>query len=218
MKKVFVCIVLFTVLIIGILIFQRSTDSRRVEKYVQQQGWELVDRSWDPFGPGWFGEKDSRIYQIVYRDQEGLLHRAHVKTSMLSGVYLTHDQIVEDPESQLAATQSQAALKVAEQWLSLVDQGQYDQSWDEAAAFFKSHVTQDKWTESIKPTREPLGALVSRKVLTQQYTTSASGAPDGQYVVIQFQTSFGNKEQAIETVTPMLDEDGVWRVSGYFIK
>lgn len=70
-------------------------DGDRVERYVRDQGWELVDRSWDPFGPGWFGEKGSRIYQIVYRDQRGDLHRAHVKTSMLSGVYLTNDEVVE---------------------------------------------------------------------------------------------------------------------------
>lgn len=30
--------------------------------------------------------------------------------------------------------------------------------------------------------------------------------------------SFRNKKAAIETVTPALDEDGRWRVSGYFIK
>ncbi len=72
-----------------------SIDGDRVEEYVSKQGWELLDRSWDPFGPGWFGEKDSRIYQIVYRDREGNVHRAHVKTSMFSGVYLTNDNIVE---------------------------------------------------------------------------------------------------------------------------
>jgi hypothetical protein len=47
---------------------------------------------------------------------------------------------------------------------------------------------------------------------------SLPGAPDGEYVVIQFATSFENKKSAIETVTPMLDSDGEWRVSGYFIK
>lgn len=72
-----------------------SFDGERVERYVAENGWELVDRSWDPFGPGWFGEQDARIYQIVYRDRQGNLHRAHVKTSMLSGVYFTNDHIVE---------------------------------------------------------------------------------------------------------------------------
>lgn len=85
--------------VIGIAIVFRliagSFDGERVEAYIRKNGWELVDRSWDPFGPGWFGEKDSRIYQIVYRDRQGNTHRAHVKTSMLSGVYLTNDHIVE---------------------------------------------------------------------------------------------------------------------------
>ncbi len=48
--------------------------------------------------------------------------------------------------------------------------------------------------------------------------TSLPGAPDGEYVVISYETSFTNKKSAIETVTPMLDKDGKWRVSGYFIK
>ena len=48
--------------------------------------------------------------------------------------------------------------------------------------------------------------------------SSIPGAPDGEYVVIQFKTSFENKKSGIETVTPMLDKDGKWRVSGYYIK
>jgi hypothetical protein len=37
-------------------------------------------------------------------------------------------------------------------------------------------------------------------------------------VVLQYQTSFANKKDAVETVTPMRDKDGQWRVSGYYIK
>jgi hypothetical protein len=36
-------------------------------------------------------------------------------------------------------------------------------------------------------------------------------------VVLKFDTSFANKKVAVETVTPMLDKDGKWRVSGYFV-
>ena len=35
---------------------------------------------------------------------------------------------------------------------------------------------------------------------------------------LQFESSFENKKQAIETVTPMREKDGKWKVSGYFIK
>jgi hypothetical protein len=58
--------------------------------------------------------------------------------------------------------------------------------------------------------------LLSRK--TKTYMTSLTGAPDGQYVVIQFESSFEKKKSLIETVTPMLDQDGQWRVTGCYIK
>lgn len=48
--------------------------------------------------------------------------------------------------------------------------------------------------------------------------TSLPGAPDGEYVVIQFETSFEKKKSSLETVTPMKEKDGAWRVSGYYIK
>jgi hypothetical protein len=31
-------------------------------------------------------------------------------------------------------------------------------------------------------------------------------------------TGFAEKKSAIETVTPMMEKDGQWRVSGYFIR
>jgi hypothetical protein len=42
--------------------------------------------------------------------------------------------------------------------------------------------------------------------------------PDGKYVVIQYDSVFEQKASAVETVTPMLDSDGAWRVSGYFVQ
>jgi len=44
------------------------------------------------------------------------------------------------------------------------------------------------------------------------------GAPDGEYVVIQYETEFEKKASAVETVTPERDKNGTWRVSGYYIK
>ncbi len=66
--------------------------------------------------------------------------------------------------------------------------------------------------------RKQVGALVSRKLKSAQYATSLPGAPDGKYVVIQYDSTFQNKRAAVETVTPMLDQDGKWRVSGYYIR
>jgi hypothetical protein len=62
-----------------------------------------------------------------------------------------------------------------------------------------------------------LGKLVSRAVISAQTTTNLPGAPDGQYVVMQFNTSFTNKQSAVETVTFMLEKDGKWKAAGYYI-
>ena len=60
--------------------------------------------------------------------------------------------------------------------------------------------------------------LKSRKDKATNFTRSLPGAPDGQYAVLQFDTSFENKAQAVETLTAVLEADGVWRVTGYFIR
>ena len=111
-----------------------------------------------------------------------------------------------------------AALSAAQKWLAVVDAGKYGDSWNEAAEYFKNAMKKEQWEQSLQAVRKPLGKLVSREPKSQTYKISLPGAPDGQYVVIQFQTSFENKKSAIETVTPMLDKDGNWRVSGYYIK
>jgi hypothetical protein len=102
--------------------------------------------------------------------------------------------------------------------LSLVDQGKYAESWETAAAYFKNAVPEQQWLRSMQGARQPLGKMVSRKLLAARFATSLPGAPDGRYVVIQYATTFENKSSAVETVTPMLDPDQNWRVSGYFIK
>jgi len=114
--------------------------------------------------------------------------------------------------------QMKDALTAAENWLALIDKGEYVESWKEAAEYFKTSISQDQWVNLLKAVRKPLGKLNSRTVKSETYETSMPGAPDGEYMVIQFTTSFENKKSAIETVTPMKDKRGRWRVAGYFIK
>jgi hypothetical protein len=110
------------------------------------------------------------------------------------------------------------AVDAANAWLALVDQGDYAGSWESAASLFKAAVTKERWQQQMDMGRKPFGELITRKVKSTTYATSLPGAPDGEYVVIQYQTSFQNKKSAVETVTPMKDKDGRWHVSGYFIK
>jgi hypothetical protein len=112
----------------------------------------------------------------------------------------------------------QAALVATEKWLTLIDFANFDDSWDQAAAPFKANVTAEQWKMSLKAVQEQFGKVLSRTLKSKEYATELPGAPDGEYVVIQYETTFENKQNGVETVTPMKDGDGQWRVSGYFVK
>ena len=120
------------------------------------------------------------------------------------------EQKIEDAKKQ--------AVEAAEAWLALIDQEKYGDGWEAAATFLKNAVSKEDFMKSLTAVRKPLGNVTTRKLSSKHYRTSLPGAPDGQYVVIQFETSFENKKESVETITPMLDKDKTWKVSGYFIK
>jgi pyruvate/2-oxoglutarate dehydrogenase complex dihydrolipoamide acyltransferase (E2) component len=111
-----------------------------------------------------------------------------------------------------------AATSAAEAWLKLVDDAQYDASWTNAASVFRNAVSTEAWSKAAGSVRGQVGKPLSRRLSSANYTTTVPGGPDGKYVIIQYDTSFEKKASAVETVTPMQDSDGTWRVAGYFIK
>jgi len=111
-----------------------------------------------------------------------------------------------------------AAERAANEWLKLIDAGDARASWRATATLFRKAVTEEQWTQSLAAARSPLGAVVNRTLKHAESVTQLPGAPDGDYVVMQFDTQFEKKRAGVETVTPMLDTDGRWRVSGYFVR
>jgi hypothetical protein len=111
-----------------------------------------------------------------------------------------------------------AATAAAPAWLSQIDAGSYTNSWRDASAYFKGAVSEKGWQDALAGARKPLGKLLSRKLTKAQSATSLPGAPDGNYVVMQFDSSFANKKNAVETVTFMQEKDGKWKAAGYYIK
>jgi len=116
-----------------------------------------------------------------------------------------------------AATAEEDARKAAEAWLKLVDDAQYGKAWDEAAAFLKGAAKKADFEAAVAKVRTALGKVKSRTFKSSTPTKTLPGAPAGDYVVIQFDL-VAEKGAAVETITPMKEKDGSWRVSGYFVK
>jgi len=122
------------------------------------------------------------------------------------------------PAQSQQDTEAAAAGTSALAWLALTDSGQYAESWQNASSFFRAAITSEDWVQALSGARASFGELRSRDMASAQYSTSLPGAPDGHYVVFEFNSSFDHKAAAVETVTAMKDLDGAWRVGGYFIR
>jgi tetratricopeptide (TPR) repeat protein len=120
-------------------------------------------------------------------------------------------------KAQDAAEAAKAAQAAAEKWLKVIGAGKYEQSWDEMGKIAQLAVTKAQWVKDAA-LLAPMGELKFRKLLSAVYATTLPGVPDGQYVTMQYESSFANKAKAVETVTLAKEADGTWKVAGYFVK
>ena len=97
----------------------------------------------------------------------------------------------------------------ARQWLILVDDKNYPQSWSEAAKAFQNRQKADAWATNATTTRAPLGAVASRSLKSIDLSR-------GNTAVIRYDTVFAHKAAAVETVT-LGFENGGWSVIDYSV-
>lgn len=115
------------------------------------------------------------------------------------------------PETASAAATSEAAV-TARQFLALLDESRWDESYQRTGKQFREQNSLELWTSVSEKVRKPLGAATSRTFLSHD---NFPAPPDG-YDVVKFRTSFVGKPDAIETVT-LSREDGAWRVAAVII-
>lgn len=119
--------------------------------------------------------------------------------------------------SAFAASDINAAKTAALKWLGELDAGHYAATWTEASTLFQQRVPKAEWINAASQVMSSLGKLETRNFKRAIRKQHLPGAPNGDYIVIQFSSSFEHKPDAIETVTPMLS-GGKWKVSGYYVR
>ena len=111
-----------------------------------------------------------------------------------------------------------AAQAAARGWLARLDADDAGACWDQSSAAFRKAVTRDKWISDLKTLRDTVGPVRQRDAGDARFTRSLPGAPPASYVLIQNSVSFEKRPAGIETVTMVREEDGNWRLAGYFIR
>ena len=111
-----------------------------------------------------------------------------------------------------------ASTDAAQQWLALIDSGQYGESWFQASNDFRGSASKEQWIHALNTVRAPLGKLQSRQLNSATYTNRLPNTRPGEYVVMQYDTNYEKASRIVETVVTVQEKNGAWKVSGYFIK
>lgn len=121
------------------------------------------------------------------------------------------------PPADEAPAEIEAATAAATEWLALVDAGEYEESWRQAASGLQDAVTPAVWESSLTDARSQFGPFGERTLTSSQQVTDPPGAPAGEYVMLQYRTEVSDDRTVTETVVPMKEGDA-WKVSGYFVQ
>jgi glucose/arabinose dehydrogenase len=126
------------------------------------------------------------------------------------------------PEQQAQVTKQNAQMiQTANKVVQLIDQGKVVEAWSQASLSAKQVVTQDSFVNTINADRKRLGAVQDRKQtnITRVVYRPGGKVPAGYYINISYTTKFAGAKQPVgELVSFHLDDDKVWRLSGYTLR
>jgi DNA-binding CsgD family transcriptional regulator len=132
-------------------------------------------------------------------------------TSLFDGTQ-TSVQVLPKATVSIKASET-APIQATRQWLSLVDAGNWQSSWQSTGESFRRLNTVELWTSVSLKVRTPLGSVVSRELISEDDVPT----PPMGNIIVKFRTSFANKADALETLA-LSSEDGGWKVVGYYIE
>jgi len=85
------------VVALAIRVAMHFFDKTRIKNEVEAKGGRIVSINWNPFGRGWFFERNERHYNVTYEDRSGATISTSCKTSLFTGVYWADGPKIDEP-------------------------------------------------------------------------------------------------------------------------
>ena len=149
-----------------------------------------------------------RIAAILFAAAASLSFPAYARNAGANAV---------NPNDPVVKAATGEAGEAAARWLALLDANNFDGCWNALAPAVKGQVAKADFDGSLAAVRQQYGAVKARRPSKVSFTHELPNAPDGDYVVLQYDTEFAKGAHGVETVIPMRTADG-WKVSGYFVR
>lgn len=117
------------------------------------------------------------------------------------------------PDKNTVDATNNAALE----FLQMVDEGRYDDSWQIVAPYLQKKIPLPDWKSKLAKDRKTIGELDTRSLEDASKTAATEELPDSELILLKYSSQFKLKEVE-EVVTVIQGKDNRWRVVGYFIQ
>lgn len=100
----------------------------------------------------------------------------------------------------------------AEQFLVLLDEGRWADSYAMTNAEFRRLNTLAAWTQASQRARPPQGAVLTRDMIADEFVP----APPTGYQLVKLRTRYASGADQVETLS-LVREDGAWKIAGIVV-
>jgi len=138
----------------------------------------------------------------------------HIALLIASAAIILVPYLKDEPDPEKINRATAAAFE----FLQRIDNNDFEEARKEGATLLKERETLIGWVEKLRGVRNSLGSVIEREQIEVSYSTSAKDSPDGEYVMLTFNSQYQKRVAVSETVIVMLDKNRGWRVAGYFFK
>ena len=129
-------------------------------------------------------------------------------------------QLTPEQQAQLAR-QDAEMTNAAQQVVQMIDANRVGEVWDLSTSAVKQMLPRESFVQQVGADRARLGEPTQRgqAVVSRTQFQEGGEVPAGLYINIAFPTVFANNAEPVrELVSFRLDEDQIWRVSGYSLR
>ncbi len=131
-----------------------------------------------------------------------------IALSLLAFVTLSPGASTQTPTLISAQEPNIEVVQAAQNWLQLIDEERWAESYQLTGSAFRKINSLDVWTKVSEQVRQDYGAALSRTLVSQEWVP----APPNGYQVVKFRTQFQNKSEPLLQTVTLERENAGWRV------
>ena len=109
---------------------------------------------------------------------------------------------------------SSEAIHQAEQFSSLIDNGDYQAAYQSSSVLLHISLSEQEWNIERDRTEKLLGRVLERKLVSIKSRDSYPGLPDGNYLIVYYEAKTERKSKAAEVLL-LSRYANRWEVCGY---